>query len=159
MNRVGDHSCAPSSNRPLVTQPDFGFRRHTSTHLSTVSSAIWRYVVHLPPQMQRKQHTVQPLKAPYLTLSNINLTTRWSRLKLTTLTRAHFNGGVTRAVDGCWWKKSVKMLKTDFTVVSCCMFDECHSQQKNTLSKCLGYSWSNGVVTTYNYHQITETAK
>jgi len=58
MNSVGVHSWAPSSNRPLVTQPDLAFKWHTSTHLLTVSSAILRYVVHLPPEVHAQLYTI-----------------------------------------------------------------------------------------------------
>jgi len=54
MKSVGDHSCAPSSSRPVVWQGDEGDSWQTSIHLFTVSSAMCRYVVHLPPtDMQR----------------------------------------------------------------------------------------------------------
>src|SRR6218665_167280 len=52
IKRVGVHPWAPSSRRPFVTHGPLSFNRHASIHLSTVSSAISRYVVHLPPADQ-----------------------------------------------------------------------------------------------------------
>lgn len=44
-----DQPSLPTRRSCSVTQPRFGLSAKTSTALSTVSSAIERYVVHLPP--------------------------------------------------------------------------------------------------------------
>lgn len=70
MNMVGLQLWAPSSSRPRVV--DFpALKPHTSMHLSTVSSAISRYVVHLPPA--RRQQIETGAHLTFVTLRYANL--------------------------------------------------------------------------------------